>query len=326
MRDFPAERNRRCGRALRPRASPAWRPAVRPSKRTARPARVLNGKGTSGRRAYRRSTRDFPRAWGGGREGASARGEHRAEQAGARVREGTAGGETGGPVCDWVPGTVGVQSGRSRVRTRVGGGAKVRTRMSEPISPSGRAVIPVAHGQLEAILREPAAPIAAAVVCHPHPRGGGTMNNNVVYRLAKALVDGGVAVLRFNFRGVGASTGATRRGRRGGRRARRARLPGRAPPGVPLWMAGFSFGARVGLTVGARDRASRSSSASAWRSRCSTTVPRRLRQAEGDHPGRQRRVRRARRRSTRPSRDGRAEAPLDRRRRHAPLPRPARSA
>src|SRR5437764_11996497 len=79
--------------------------------------------------------------------------------------------------------------------------------MPEPLSTSGRTIIPVGHGQLEAIVREPAAPVAAAVVCHPHPRGGGTMNNNVVYRLAKALVDGGVATLRFNFRGVGASTG-----------------------------------------------------------------------------------------------------------------------
>src|SRR6185437_15808350 len=126
--------------------------------------------------------------------------------------------------------------------------------MSEAISPSGRGAIPASHGQLEAILREPPAPIAAAVVCHPHPRGGGTMNNNVVYRLAKALVDGGVAALRFNFRGVGASTGSYAEGI--GEeddalaaidflRARHSTLP--------IWVAGFSFGARVGLSVGARD-------------------------------------------------------------------------
>src|SRR5450432_3719017 len=76
-----------------------------------------------------------------------------------------------------------------------------------PTASSGRLDIPVAHGQLEAILKEPAAPVAAVVVCHPHPLGGGTMNNNVVYRAAKALGDADVAVLRFNFRGVGASTG-----------------------------------------------------------------------------------------------------------------------
>jgi hypothetical protein len=92
------------------------------------------------------------------------------------------------------------------------------------------------------------------VVCHPHPRGGGTMNNNVVYRLAKALVDGGVAALRFNFRGVGASTGAYAEGI-GEEDDARAALDFLAArhPDLPLWMAGISFGARVGLTVGARD-------------------------------------------------------------------------
>src|SRR3954465_3617858 len=75
------------------------------------------------------------------------------------------------------------------------------------ISASGRVDLPVAHGRLEALLKEPAHPRRAAVVCHPHPKGGGTMNNNVVYRTARALQDRGTAVLRFNFRGVGRSTG-----------------------------------------------------------------------------------------------------------------------
>jgi uncharacterized protein len=123
---------------------------------------------------------------------------------------------------------------------------------SAPISPSGRVAIAVAHGQLEAILREPEAPVAVAVVCHPHPRGGGTMNNNVVYRVAKALVAGGVAALRFNFRGVGASTGSYADGIGEEDDARAALAFARACyPTLPLWMAGFSFGARVGLTVGA---------------------------------------------------------------------------
>jgi alpha/beta superfamily hydrolase len=122
------------------------------------------------------------------------------------------------------------------------------------ISPSGRLVIPVDHGELEAILKEPASPVAAAVVCHPHPLGGGTMNNNVVYRLAKALNDAGVAVLRFNFRGVGASTGR-HDGGAGEEDDTLAALEVLAQrhPTLPLWMAGFSFGARVGLTVGARE-------------------------------------------------------------------------
>jgi hypothetical protein len=121
-------------------------------------------------------------------------------------------------------------------------------------SPSGRLSIPVAHGQLEALLKEPPAPVAAAVLCHPHPLGGGTMNNNVVYRAAKALVDEGVAVLRFNFRGVGASTGR-HDGGAGEEDDALAALDVLAQrhPDLPLWMAGFSFGARVGLTVGASD-------------------------------------------------------------------------
>jgi alpha/beta superfamily hydrolase len=126
--------------------------------------------------------------------------------------------------------------------------------MPEPLSPSGRTGIPVGHGQLEALIREPPAAVAAAVVCHPHPRGGGTMNNNVVYRLAKALVDQGVATLRFNFRGVGASTGTHAHGIGEEEDARDALDFMRARhPALPLWMAGFSFGARVGLSVGARD-------------------------------------------------------------------------
>jgi alpha/beta superfamily hydrolase len=123
-----------------------------------------------------------------------------------------------------------------------------------PLSASGRIDVPVAHGHLEALLKENPAPFAAAVVCHPHPLYGGTMNNNVVFRVAKALSDAGASVLRFNFRGVGASTGQYADGV-GEEEDARAALDfmEQRHPGVPLWMAGFSFGARVGLTVGARD-------------------------------------------------------------------------
>jgi len=79
------------------------------------------------------------------------------------------------------------------------------------------------------------------------------MNNNVVYRAAKALVAGGVTALRFNFRGVGASTGkhADGIGEEEDVRAAVDFLRAHAP-GLPIWIAGFSFGARVGLTVAAR--------------------------------------------------------------------------
>jgi alpha/beta superfamily hydrolase len=125
---------------------------------------------------------------------------------------------------------------------------------SPPLPASGRFDLPVAHGQLEAILKESPAPFAAAVVCHPHPIHGGTMNNNVVYRVAKALTDAGASALRFNFRGVGRSSGKYDDGVGEEEDARAAlNFLARRYPGVPLWMAGFSFGARVGLTVGAAD-------------------------------------------------------------------------
>src|SRR5213592_368459 len=122
-------------------------------------------------------------------------------------------------------------------------------------SPSGRVAIPVEHGQLEGILREAPSAVAAAVVCHPHPKGGGTMNNNVVYRTARALQDRGTAVLRFNFRGVGRSTG-THGGGPAELEDARAALDFMAArhPGLPLWQAGFSFGARVGLETALGDR------------------------------------------------------------------------
>jgi uncharacterized protein len=116
------------------------------------------------------------------------------------------------------------------------------------ISPSGRLDLPVSHGRLEALLKEPASPRRAAVVLHPHPQHGGTMNNNVVYRLAKALEERGSAVLRFNFRGVGRSTGSYGHAT-GEEEDVRAALDFMAArhPDLPLWLAGFSFGARVGL-------------------------------------------------------------------------------
>jgi alpha/beta superfamily hydrolase len=125
--------------------------------------------------------------------------------------------------------------------------------IQEP-SASGRVSIPAPHGRLEAILKDAPAPFAAVVLCHPHPQHGGTMHNNVVYRVGKALLDAGATVLRFNFRGVGASTGTYAQGV-GEEEDAQAALDFLAAqrPGVPLWMAGFSFGARVGLTVGARE-------------------------------------------------------------------------
>ncbi|MDH3424428.1 MAG: hypothetical protein OEN00_15650, partial [Gemmatimonadota bacterium] len=73
--------------------------------------------------------------------------------------------------------------------------------------------IPVAHGQLEALLKEPeGSPVGVAVVCHPHPLHGGTMHTKAVYRAAQGLNEAGLVALRFNFRGVGASTGTYEEG------------------------------------------------------------------------------------------------------------------
>jgi alpha/beta superfamily hydrolase len=112
-------------------------------------------------------------------------------------------------------------------------------------------------GPLEALLEEPSgnAPIRAAVVfAHPHPQQGGTMHTKAVFQGTKGLVRIGCAVLRFNFRGVGASAGSYDEGR-GERDDFRAALDVMAEryPGVPLWAAGFSFGAWVALETGAVD-------------------------------------------------------------------------
>jgi alpha/beta superfamily hydrolase len=122
--------------------------------------------------------------------------------------------------------------------------------------PAGNLFIPVAHGQLEAILKEPrqGSPKGVALVLHPHPLGGGTMHNKVVFRAAAALNDAGLTVLRINFRGVGQSTGVHDEGR-GEREDVRAGLDylSQQYPGLRITLCGFSFGCRVGLEVGIQD-------------------------------------------------------------------------
>jgi len=109
---------------------------------------------------------------------------------------------------------------------------------------------------LEAILWKPSAPARlAALVCHPHPLFGGTMHNKVVYQAAKSLDALSVPVLRFNFRGAGLSAGTHDRG--GGEQEDvKAALDFLAAefPGLPLLVAGFSFGSWVGLRVGCPDQ------------------------------------------------------------------------
>jgi len=121
--------------------------------------------------------------------------------------------------------------------------------------PKGNLFIPASHGQLEAILKEPTGePKGVAVVCHPHPLGGGTMHNKVVFRIAAGLIDAGLVTLRFNFRGVGASTGEHNE-IEGGKEDAKDALDYMADryADQPITLAGFSFGSRVGTEVGISD-------------------------------------------------------------------------
>ena len=122
--------------------------------------------------------------------------------------------------------------------------------------PTGNLFIESPHGRLEAILKESRMqpPEAVALVLHPHPLGGGTMHNKVVFRAASALNEGGLLTLRINFRGVGQSTGVHDEGR-GEQDDVRVALDYLAEhyPDLPITLCGFSFGSRVGIEVGIDD-------------------------------------------------------------------------
>ena len=107
--------------------------------------------------------------------------------------------------------------------------------------------------RLEARLALPEAPKAGLVVCHPHPLYGGDMDNPVVVRVAEVAQGAGVATLRFNFRGVGASGGVHRGGdgEQDDVAAALAVLAGRLPAESPIGLAGYSFGAWVAARVAA---------------------------------------------------------------------------
>jgi alpha/beta superfamily hydrolase len=116
--------------------------------------------------------------------------------------------------------------------------------------------IPISHGHLEAAIRSPEGALRGGVVfCHPHPIHGGTMNTKAVYRATQALTDLGLRTLRFNFRGVGCSTGTFDDGI-GEQDDVRAALDWLELGGVrnlPIILGGLSFGSMVGLSVGVED-------------------------------------------------------------------------
>lgn len=119
-----------------------------------------------------------------------------------------------------------------------------------PTSKGQTVSLPGPTGPLEGVLinGELAQRAGIALVCHPHPLYGGTMNNKVVVSVAKAFADLGFTVLRFNYRGVGRSAGEYDAGVGETTDVVSAidwlrRLDNRGP----LWIAGFSFGTYVGL-------------------------------------------------------------------------------
>jgi len=123
------------------------------------------------------------------------------------------------------------------------------------VYPKGNLFIPAGHGQLEAIVKEPReARRGVAVVAHPHPLGGGTMHNKVVFRIAAGLVDAGLLTVRFNFRGVGASTGEHNEVAGGVEDVRDVLdYIDRSYSGEDLTVAGFSFGSRTSMEASWND-------------------------------------------------------------------------
>lgn len=105
-------------------------------------------------------------------------------------------------------------------------------------------------GDIEALLEIPSDRDvqAIAVVCHPHPLHGGTMQNKVTHTLSRAFLGQGFAALRFNFRGVAGSAGSfdDGNGEVEDVLAAVAYLRERYP-GLPVWLAGFSFGAAMSI-------------------------------------------------------------------------------
>lgn len=123
-----------------------------------------------------------------------------------------------------------------------------------------RTSVPGPAGALECAIDEPAgadgqalAPRGVAVLCHPHPQFGGTLDNKVVQTLARAFLQLGYRAVRFNFRGVGGSAGRWDEGRGEVDDALAVIQAQReAAPGLPVALGGFSFGGYVAAQAAAR--------------------------------------------------------------------------
>ena len=113
-------------------------------------------------------------------------------------------------------------------------------------------IFPGPDGRIEGRYHPQKAPDAPiAIVLHPHPQFGGTMNNRVVHRLHYAFYELGFTVLRFNFRGVGRSQGEYDQGIGELSDAASALdyLQAMNPNSKHCWVAGFSFGAWIGMQL-----------------------------------------------------------------------------
>jgi len=116
-----------------------------------------------------------------------------------------------------------------------------------------RTLIDGAAGKIEVATSLPANARGVAVIAHPHPLYGGTMDNKVITTLAKVFVEAGFATLRFNFRGVGASEGVHDEGRGETEDMLRVIEHAREVAGaVPLNLAGFSFGGAIATRASGR--------------------------------------------------------------------------
>ena len=119
-------------------------------------------------------------------------------------------------------------------------------------------ILPGPAGDIEARIETPQGLERASgfgVICHPHPLFGGTLDNKVVYTVARAFHDLGLPTIRFNFRGVGKSTGGFADGLGETEDTLAVIAVGREKwPDAALWLGGFSFGGAVAIRAAAQAR------------------------------------------------------------------------
>jgi uncharacterized protein len=127
--------------------------------------------------------------------------------------------------------------------------------VSSPLPLHERVTLEGPEGEIEARIETPQGlerVAAFGVICHPHPLFGGTLDNKVVYSLARAFHDLGLPTIRFNFRGVGKSVGSFADGVGETEDTLAVVAAGREKwPEAELWLGGFSFGGAVAIRTAA---------------------------------------------------------------------------